>query len=158
VQGYNVSGPLKPDTCIAVDRDLTDSTWRGLFHRALVENRRFQRGLFDGTDITGRHNDGHAEQPLMVRLKDVSFETAPFTVAGIRQLSRRRLIGREADLFDYGLALLKTSASLVYTIQLATAEQLAVATDSRAHFTLLTRLIERMGVTIENGLVEQGMS
>ncbi|MBS0154215.1 MAG: hypothetical protein JSS38_06465, partial [Nitrospira sp.] len=59
---------------------------------------------------------------------------------------------------DYGLALLKTSASLVYTIQLATAEQLAVATDSRAHFTLLTRLIERMGCTIENGLVEQGMS
>ena len=158
VQGYNVSGPLTPDTCIAVDRDLTDSTWRGLFHRALVENRRFQRGLFDGTDITGRHNDGPAEQPLLVRLKDVSFETTPFTVAGIRQLSRRRLIGREADLFDYGLALLKTSASLVYTIQLATAEQLAVATDSRAHFTLLTRLIERMGVTIENGLVEQGVS
>ncbi|MBS0154216.1 MAG: hypothetical protein JSS38_06470, partial [Nitrospira sp.] len=31
VQGYNVSGPLTPDTCIAVDRDLTDSTWRGLF-------------------------------------------------------------------------------------------------------------------------------
>jgi hypothetical protein len=103
VQGYNVSGPLTPDTCIAVDRDLTDSTWRGLFHRALVENRRFQRGLFDGTDITGRHNDGHAEQPLMGRLKDVSFETTPFTVAGIRQLSRRRLIGRDADLFDYGL-------------------------------------------------------
>ncbi|MBH0209843.1 MAG: hypothetical protein HP495_15265, partial [Nitrospira sp.] len=50
------------------------------------------------------------------------------------------------------------SASLVYTIQLATAEQLAVATDSRAHFTLLTRLTERMGVTIENELVEQGMS
>ena len=158
VQGYNVSGPLKPDTCIAVDRDLTDATWRGLFHRALVENRRFQRGLFDGTDITGRHKPGHAEQPLMVRLKEVSFETTPFTVAGIRQLSRRRLIGREADLFDYGLALLKTSASLVYTIQLATAEQLAVATDSRAHFTLLTRLIDRMGFTIENGLVEQGMS
>ncbi|MBX3328542.1 MAG: hypothetical protein KF682_21890, partial [Nitrospira sp.] len=62
------------------------------------------------------------------------------------------------DLFDYGLALLKTSASLVYTIQLATAEQLAVATDSHAHFTLLTRLIERMGFTIENKLVEQGLS
>jgi len=158
VQGYNVSGPLTPDTCLAVDCDLTDSTWRGLFHRALVENRRFQRGLFDGTDITGRHHDGQAEQPLMGRLKDVSFETTPFTVAGIRQLSRRRLIGRDADLFDYGLALLKTSASLVYTIQLATAEQLAVATDSRAHFTLLTRLIERLGCTIENELVEQGMS
>ena len=158
VQGYNVSGPLDRDTCLAVDRDLTDSTWRALFHRALVENRRFQRGLFDGADITGRHNDGNDEQPLMVRLKDVSFETTLFTVAGIRELSRRRLIGREADLFDYGLALLKTSASLVYTIQLATAGQLAVATDSRAHFTLLTRFVERSGGTIENRLVEQDVS
>ncbi|MBM4126358.1 MAG: hypothetical protein FJ247_03280 [Nitrospira sp.] len=158
VQGYNVSGPLTPDTCLAVDRDLTDSTWRGLFHRALVENRRFQRGLFDGTDITGRHHEGLTEQPLLVRLNDTLFEMTPFTVAGIRQLSQRRLVGREADLFDYGLALLKTSAALVSTIQLATAEQLAVATDSRAHFTLLTRLIARLGVTIENELVEQGTS
>ncbi|MGC4098493.1 MAG: hypothetical protein QM706_15380 [Nitrospira sp.] len=159
VQGYDVSGPLQSGHLSSPwISDLTDSTWRRLFHRALVENRRFQRGLFDGPDITGRHNDGHAEQTLMVRLKDVSFETTPFTVAGIRQLSRRRLVDREADLFEYGLALLKTSASLVYTIQLATAEQLAVATDSRAHFTLLTRLIDRMGFTIENGLVEQGMS
>jgi hypothetical protein len=158
VQGYHVSGPLNQDTGIAVDRDLTDSTWRTLFHRALVENRRFQRGLFDGADITGRDNDGTAEQTLIVRLRDVSFETTPFSVAGIRELSRRRLIGREADLFDYGLALLKTSASLVYTIQLATAGQLAVATDSRAHFTLFNRVVERMGVTIENILVEPGTS
>lgn len=156
VQGYNVSGPLNPDACTAVDRDLTDSTWRAHFHRALVENRRFQRGLFDGADITGRDKDGIAEPALMVRLKDVSFETAPFTVAGIRELSRRRLSGKDADLFDYGLALLKTSASLVYTIQLAIAGQLAVATDSRAHFTLLTRLVERTGATIENRSVEQG--
>lgn len=156
VQGYNVSGPLNPDACAAVDRDLTDSTWRTLFHRALVENRRFQRGLFDGADITGRDNDGIAEPALIVRLKDVSFETAPFTVAGIQELSRRRPIGKEADVFDYGLALLKTSASLVHTIQLARAGRLAVATDSRAHFTLLTRLVERTGTTIENRSVEQG--
>ena len=158
VQGYNVSGPLNLDTCTAVDRDLTDSTWRALFHRALVENRRFQRGLFDGADITGHDNDGIAEPALMARLQDVSFETTPFTVARIRELSRRRPIGREADLFDYGLALLKTSASLVYTIQLAMAEQLAVATDSRAHFTLFTRLVERTGVTIENRSVEHSAS
>ncbi len=158
VQGYNVSGSLNPETCAAVDCDLTDSTWRRLFHRALVENRRFQRGLFDGADITGRDKAGADEPALMVRLKDVSFETTPFTVAGIRDLSRRRPIGTEADLFDYGLALLKTSASLVYTIQLATAGPLAVATDSRAHFTLLARVVERTGVTIENRWVEQGAS
>jgi hypothetical protein len=156
VQGYNVSGPLNPDTCIAVDDDLTDSTWRALFHRALVENRRFQRGLFDGADITGRDKNGGDAQALMDRLKDVSFETTPFTVANIRELSRRRTIGREGDLFDYGLALLKTSASLVYTVRLATARQLAVATDSRAHFALLARFVERTGVMIENRSVEQG--
>jgi len=156
VQGYNVSGSLNPDTSAAVDRDLTDPIWRALFHGALVEKRRFQRGLFDGADITGHDKDGIAEPALMVRLKDVSFETAPFTVAGIRELSRRRLSGKDADLFDYGLALLKTSASLVYTIQLAIAGQLAVATDSRAHFTLLTRLVEQTGATIENRSVEQG--
>ncbi len=158
VQGYHVSGPLNLDTCAAVDRDLADSTWRALFHRALVENRRFQRGLFDGADITERNKDGAAEPALMARLKDVSFETAPFTVAGIRELSQRRPIGRDTDLFDYGLALLKTSASLVYTIQLATAGQLAVATDSRAHFALLTQFVERTGVTIENRSIEQGAS
>ncbi|MBH0187693.1 MAG: hypothetical protein HP493_02235 [Nitrospira sp.] len=158
VQGYNVSGPLNQDTCTAVDRDLTDSTWRALFHSALVENRRFQRGLFDGADITGRDKDGATAPALMARLKDASFETTPFTVARICELSRQRPIGKEADLFDYSLALLKTSASLVYTIQLAIAGQLAVATDSRAHCTLLTRLVERTGVSIENRLVEQDAS
>jgi hypothetical protein len=156
VQGYNVSGSLNRDTSDAVDRDLTDPTWRALFHKALVENRRFQRGLFDGADIIGHAKDGIDEPALMVRLKDVSFEATPFTVASIRELSRRRLIGRAADLFDYGLALLKTSASLMYTIQLATAQQLDVATDSRAHFTLLARFLERTGVTTKNIAVEQG--
>jgi hypothetical protein len=91
----------------------------------------------------------------MVRLKDVSFEATPFTVASIRELSRRRTIGRDGDLFDYGLALLKTSASLVYTIQLATAGQLGVATDSHTHFALLARFIERTGIMIENRSVGQ---
>jgi hypothetical protein len=156
VQGYNVSGSLDQGTSAAVDRDLTDPVWRALFHKALVENRRFQRGLFDGADITGRDKNGADEPALITRLKDVSFETTPFSVASIRDLSRRRLTGRDADLFDYGLALLKTSTSLVYTIQLATAQHLAVATDSRAHFTLLARLLERTGVTTANIAVEQG--
>jgi hypothetical protein len=158
VQGYSISGSLNQDTSDAVDRDLADPIWRALFHQALVENRRFQRGLFDGADIIGHTKDGIDEPVLIVRLKDVSFEATPFTVASIRELSRRRLTGREADLFDYGLALLKTSASLVYTIQLATAGQLAMATDSQAHFALLARFVERTGITIENRSVEQGSS
>lgn len=154
VQGYHVSGSLNPETSNAVDRDLTDPIWRALFHTALMENRRFQRGLFDGAAITERGTDD--APALAVRLTDRSFQTASFTVADIRELSRKRPIGRQADLFDYGLALLKTSASLVYTIQLATAQSLAVATDSRAHFTLLARLMERTGATVENIAVERG--
>lgn len=53
-------------------------------------------------------------------------------------------------MFDYGLALLKTSASLVYTVQLADARRLAVATDSQVHFTLLARTAERDGINLEN--------
>ena len=156
VQGYNVSGSLKPEAGHAVDGDLADPVWRMLFHTALTENRRFQRGLFDGAVVAERGKSDGDEPALLIRLKNVAYQTAPFTVAGIRELSRQRLVGREADLFDYGLALLKTSASLVYTIQLAGAMQFAVATDSHAHFTLLARSAERVGVSLENIGVERG--
>src|SRR5215204_475370 len=34
MQGYSVSGPLSPQSISAVDRDLADPIWRGLFHTA----------------------------------------------------------------------------------------------------------------------------
>src|SRR5918996_1449753 len=47
VQGYNVSGPLEQDVAAAIDRDLADVEWRAAFHRGLLDDRPFQRGLFD---------------------------------------------------------------------------------------------------------------
>jgi hypothetical protein len=49
VQGYPVSGPLDETAAAAIDRDLSDSRWRTLFHDGLRNDRRFQRGLFDLT-------------------------------------------------------------------------------------------------------------
>lgn len=58
-------------------------------------------------------------------------------------------------MFDYGLALLKTSTSMVYTVQLADARRLAVATDSQVHFTLLARTAKRDGINLENYWIER---
>jgi hypothetical protein len=49
---------------------------------------------------------------------------------------------------DYGFALLKTSAALVYTVQLAIAHGLAVATDSAPHHALLGRTLKRERVIL----------
>lgn len=155
VQGYNVSGPLNRETNAVVDCDLSDPSWRALFHTALTEDRRFQRGLFDEALIVESGSTHTNELSTLVRLKQETFRTVPFTVAGIGQLSRQRLAGTQADVFDYGLALLKTSASLVYTVQHAAAQRLAVATDSHAHFTLLARTAERGGINLENYWIER---
>lgn len=141
LQGYSVSGPLSQEAIIAVDRDMSDPTWRALFHTALTQDRRVQRGLFDG--------------PPPAHLMDDRFRAVAYSVARIQQLSRQRLAGEDTDRFDYGLALLKTSASLVYTVQLATAHQFAVATDSASHCALLARTIERDAIALENHRIER---
>jgi len=154
-QGYNVSGPLNREASTAVDRDLCDPTWRDLFHKALRVDGRFQRGLFD-KGILGESGKTRADEPSTLnRLRKGGVQAERFTVEDLRQLSQRRLTGAHAERFDYGLALLKTSASLVYTVELAAAERLAVATDSHAHFALLARMVERDGITIENYWIER---
>lgn len=145
VQGYDVSGPLSHKTIEAVNRDLTDQTWRHLFHRALTEDRRFRGGLFGTT----------AEEALIARLTAEPFRTDPMTVADIQRLCDRRTAGNERDRCDYGFALLKTSAALVYTVQLAEEYQLTVATDSPAHGALLNRLAERDGVKLRRWIIER---
>lgn len=154
-QGYNVSGPLHREASAAVDRDLCDPTWRDLFHHALREDGRFQRGLFD-EGILGESGNTRTDEPSTLnRLRKGGLQAECFTVEDLRKLSQRRFTGAQAGRFDYGLALLKTSASLVYTVQLAAAERLAAATDSHAHFTLLARMVERDGITIENYWIER---
>jgi hypothetical protein len=153
VQGYDVSGPLSRDTAAAVDRDLRDADWRALFHRALADDRRFQRGLFDlshALSIGGRHIPGPA---AWLNLIDDRWRDCPYDVAQITGLSDQRLTGDTAYGFEYGLALLKTSAALVYTVQLAAAHSLSAVTDSPAHHALLTHTIGRDGIVLTNYLI-----
>jgi hypothetical protein len=67
---------------------------------------------------------------------DDSFRQQSYDLDQVRALSKRNLTLEEGYHYEYGLALVKTSASLVYTQTLALAHQLQPATDSPAHFTL----------------------
>jgi len=136
VQGYDVSGPLPPPVAAAIDRDLRDSLWRARFHTALRQDRRLQRGLFEPSHSL-RIGDSIVPGPAaLLRLMDDSFRLQTYDLGQVRALSERRLTLEEGYHYEYGLALVKTSASLVYTQTLALAHQLQPVTDSSAHFTL----------------------
>ena len=72
----------------------------------------------------------------LLHLMDNSFSQQAYDLDRVRELSRRHLTLEEGYHFEYGLALVKTSASLVYTQTLALAHQLQPVTDSPAHFAL----------------------
>lgn len=149
-QGYGVSGPLSRETSAAIDRGLSDAIWRTCFHEALRTDRRMQRGLFDESFITEADTARTGNHSGLARMSSSGWNVVPFTVERIRRMSQRPLRDPEADGFEYGLALLKTSAALVYTVELAKAERLAVATDSYAHLMLLALMTERDGLTVAN--------
>lgn len=153
VQGHNVSGPLSDASRISVDRDLADVQWRSLFHAAIREDRRFQRGLFDPTHAMTVGRDVVPGPAALLRLMDEEFLQQSFTVDTVQQLSRQRLTGNEAFRFEYGLALVKTAAAQCYTVQLAHNLQVAAATDSSAHFQLFSRTLEREHERLPNHLV-----
>jgi len=136
VQGYDVSGPLPPVVAAAIDRDLHDPLWRAHFHSALRQDRRLQRGLFEPSHslrISDRLVPGPA---ALLRLMDNSFGRQDYDLARVRALSKRSVSVEEGYHYEYGLALVKTSASLVYTQTLALAHLLQPVTDSPAHFAL----------------------
>jgi hypothetical protein len=136
VQGYDVSGPLPAPVAAAIDRDLHDPLWRACFHRELRQNRRLQRGLFEPSHSL-RIGDSLVPGPAaLLRLMDDSFRQQSYDLGQVRALSKRSVTLEEGYHFEYGLALVKTSASLVYTQTLALARQLQPATDSPAHFAL----------------------
>ncbi len=136
VQGYDVSGPLPAPVAAAIDRDLHDPLWRACFHRAFRQNRRLQRGLFEPSHSL-RIGESLVPGPAaLLRLMDDSFRQQAYDLAQVRALSKRSVTLEEGYHFEYGLALVKTSASLVYTQTLALAHQLQPATDSPAHFAL----------------------
>jgi len=143
VQGYSVSGPLGPDMTAAVNRDLADAVWREQFHRALINDRRFQRGLFElmhGMLIGGTLVPGPA---AWLRLIEEQREFQPYSVEILQKLSGGRLDLNEGYDYEYAFALVKTSAALHYTVRLAVQHDLEAATDSRPHYDLLERMRTR---------------
>lgn len=150
VQGYNVSGPLDEETIAAVNRDLADPAWRAEFHRALREDRRFQRGLFDlshGMRIGNQLVPGPA---ALLRLIEAERVAPPWTFAELQRSSGLPSSLENSYGYEYGLALVKTSASLAYTIRLARQHGLETVTDSEPHFRLLTRTCDRDGIALSN--------
>ncbi|MGH7209137.1 MAG: hypothetical protein ACREIL_07120 [Nitrospiraceae bacterium] len=143
VQGYSVSGPLDVDAIAAVDRDLADESWRARFHRALLEDRRFQRGLFDlshGVRIGTTTVPGPA---ALLRLLEESRKLRSCTAQDLQRMSTGRLSLEEGYDYEYALALVKTAAALVYTLRLCGRHGLEAVTDSAVHFQLLERTCAR---------------
>jgi len=150
VQGYSVNGPLDADAVSAVDRDLSDTTWRSVFHDGLKNNRRFQRGLFDLSHsfiVGGSAVPGPA---ALLRLLEETHLAQTCSVGQAQALSRHRLALDESYVYEYALALVKTSAALVYTIRLCRQHTLEAVTDSEIHFHLLERTCLRDGISLQN--------
>lgn len=143
VQGYDISGPLPPPVAAAIDRDLHDPLWRARFHTALRRDRRLQRGLFEPSHSL-RIGDSLVPGPAaLLRLMDDSFRQQTYDLDRVRMLSKRSVTLEEGYHYEYGLALVKTSASLVYTQTLALAHELQPVTDSPAHFSLYAQSCAR---------------
>jgi hypothetical protein len=136
VQGYDVSGPLSPAVAAVIDRDLRDPIWRARFHHALRRDRRLQRGLFEPSHSLRIGNSLVPGPAALLRLMDDSFRQHSYDLDRVRALSKRSLTLEEGYHYEYGLALVKTSASLVYTQTHALTKQLQPVTDSLAHFSL----------------------
>lgn len=157
VQGYSVSGPLDADTVSAVNADLADTAWRGIFHQGLKNDRRFQRGLFDLSHsfaIGGSTVPGPA---ALLRLLEEKRMAQACSVEYVQTLTGHRLLPDEDYDLEYALALVKTSAALAYTIRLCLQHELEAVTDSEVHFKLLERTCVRGGIPLQNGqIVREG--
>jgi hypothetical protein len=155
VQGHSVSGPLDDDMTAAVDRDLAAATWRARFHRALIDDRRFQRGLFELTHSMLIGSTLVPGPAAWLRLIEAHREFQPYSVARLQMLSRGRLTLNEGYDYEYAFALVKTSAALHYTIRLATGHDVEAVTDSQAHYDLLECIRLRDRLTFQHRCVER---
>ncbi len=155
VQGYQVSGGLSPEIKSAVNGDLADDVWRGYFHESLANDRLFRRGLF-GFSHTMRIGSTVMPGPAaFLSLIDQKHEKHLFTVENLQALGLKPLFLTEGYAFEYGFALVKTSAVLRYTLSLSRQHQLVPVTDSRAHFRLLNRIFTRDEVVLNNQLIKE---
>lgn len=153
VQGYPVSGPLDETAVAAIDRDLSDSPWRTLFHEGLRTDRRFQRGLFELTHAMRIGSSLVPGPAALLQLLEPDRATALYNVALVQRLAKPTLTLEEAYQFEYGLALLKTAAAQVYTLRLAHAHHLIPVTDSHTHHVLLSRTLVREGIDVPHEYV-----
>jgi hypothetical protein len=153
VQGYSVNGPLDADAVSAVDRDLADRTWRAVFHDGLKNNRRFQRGLFDLSHSVVVGGSAVPGPAALLHLLEERRISQVCSVKQVQALSNRRLASDEGYDYEYALALVKTSAALVYTIRLCRQHELEAVTDSEIHFQLLKQTCSREGISLENRLI-----
>src|SRR5688572_30891466 len=143
VQGHDVSGPLPPSVEAAIDRDLHDPLWRAHFHMALCRDRRFQRGLFEPSHSL-RIGESLVPGPAaLLHLMNDSFRRRDCDLTQVRTLSKKSDSLDEGYQYEYGLALVNTSASLVYTHTLALTHHLQPVTDSAAHFSLYAQSCTR---------------
>ncbi|MGB0909701.1 MAG: hypothetical protein ACPGYT_05015 [Nitrospirales bacterium] len=155
VQGHSVSGVLSADIVTLVNQDLNDSCWRTSFHNALKDNHQFQRGLV----TFAQDNHGRSTRPVdpnaLLMLQQPEWELANFNVSMIKNLSEKRLSWEDNHRYEYGFALIKTSASLLYTIQLCHQMNLVAVTDSASHHQLLERTCCRDNKVIKNICIER---
>jgi hypothetical protein len=155
VQGYEFSGPLSPANITAVNRDVADSLWRSIFHEALRHDRRFQRGLVAFSQDSQGRSSVATDSAVLSAFQQPEREFAPYTVETLQAMSRRRLPENETLGFEYGFGLMKTSAALVYSIQLCHQLNLAAVTDSAAHHQLLARTCHRDSLNLPNVYVKR---
>ncbi len=153
IQGHNVSGTLHPDVIAAVDRDLSDPTWRSTFHEALSNDYRFQRTLFDESDIQKRGDS--IEGSSLPAFGTPDWQEKPFSVASVKALSRQSIHHEDDPAFEYGWALVKTSAALTYTIQLCHQLHVAAVTDSASYHRLFTQSCGRQQIEIAHSCIKR---
>ncbi len=155
VQGHSVSGSMHADLVNIVNRDLADQTWRSCFHAELMQSQQFQRGLV----TFAQDADGRSTKPLdpnaLLQLQQQTFEHEHFNVEMIQALSGKPVSKKDNSHYEYGFALIKTSASLHYTIQLCHELNLAAVTDSASHHRLLERTSKRDNIDLVNHCIKR---
>ncbi|WNM59227.1 hypothetical protein [Candidatus Nitrospira allomarina] len=155
IQGHGVSGALSPTMVTAVNHDLADPLWRSIFHEALKDNRRFQRGLVAFSQDSQGRSSVPTDVALLAAFQQPEREFASYTVENLQVMSRRRLSEQEKLTFEYGFGLIKTSAALNYSIQLCRHLSLVAVTDSPGHHQLLGRTCRRANVKLRYGCVKR---
>lgn len=155
IQGHTVNGPMDTEIVAAVNRDLADSRWRGIFHEALQNDYRFQRGLFGVAQLSREQDSKSDDSSVLSQFTSPAWRDRPYQVKTVKDLSRRAFTEEDGPAYEYGWALIKTTASLVYTIRLCETLKVVAATDSSAHSQLLTCTCQREGRQLTNSCISR---